>query len=215
VDLVGLEVGGVGQQRVQDVHRLPHPARDEVREQRDIGIRDQPERDPAEPAVPDRGLGQQIVLPGVDLRAVGRRGLPVTPHPRHVQLRERVDDIGRRFVDLPGVGVLVPGGVDLVRADPAHMPGDLGGSEIAAVGERGHHVPAQGVTDLRVGSGGRAEVAMPAGQVGAAGQDVQQAALRQPVQDRAFQRECRRAPVGAAPPGPGGGTLLTSINAKD
>ena len=39
VDGVGLDVGDVGQQRVQQVHRLPHPARDEVREQRECSCR--------------------------------------------------------------------------------------------------------------------------------------------------------------------------------
>ncbi len=38
MDLVGLDVGLVGQQRVQDVHRLPDPAGDEVGEQGDVGV---------------------------------------------------------------------------------------------------------------------------------------------------------------------------------
>jgi hypothetical protein len=62
-------------------------------------------------------------------------------------------------VDLVAVGVLVPGGVDLVGADAAHVPGDLGRAEVPAVGERRDHVPAQPVAaDLRLGSGGRAEM---------------------------------------------------------
>ena len=94
VDLAGLDVGVVAQQGVQDVHRLPHPAGYEAGEQRDVVVGHQPERDRAEPAVADVGLGQQVVLPRVELGAVGCRGVPVAPHPRHVQFREGVDEVG-------------------------------------------------------------------------------------------------------------------------
>lgn len=108
VDGVGLDVGDVGQQRVQQVHRLPHPARDEVGEQRDVVVGHQPERQSPEPAVSDVGLGPQAVFPGVDLRAVGGRGRPVAPHRGDIQLREGVDHVRRRLVILSGVACLFP-----------------------------------------------------------------------------------------------------------
>jgi hypothetical protein len=134
------------------------------------------------------------------LRAVSGCGRPVAPHRGNIQLREGVDHVRRGLVDLVGGGVLVPGRVDLVGADPAHVPGDLGRPEVHAVGERGHHVPAQGVSDLRIGTGGGAEMPRPAGQVGGAGQDVQQRALGQPVQHRSLQRDRRRPPLGTLAP---------------
>jgi hypothetical protein len=78
-------------------------------------------------------LGEQVVLPGVDLRSVDRDHLAVAPDPSHVQLGELVDHVGGAAVDLGGVGVLVAGRVDLVRADlAAHVPGDLGRAEVGA-----------------------------------------------------------------------------------
>ena len=63
MDGVGLDVAGVLEQALDDVDRLPHPTRDEVAEQGDIGVGHVPAGDPAVPAVPDRGRRQQVVLP--------------------------------------------------------------------------------------------------------------------------------------------------------
>lgn len=103
-----------------------------------------PVRDSSVPAVPDRGLGEEVVFPGVDLGAVRRGGLPVAPHGRHVELGERVDDRRGRLLDLGGGRVLVPGQGQLVDADlTAHVRCDLRWAEQRAVGERGQHVPRQ------------------------------------------------------------------------
>lgn len=135
VDGVGLDVGIVVQQPIDDVHRLPRPAGHEVAEQRDVGVGDESHRQAAVPAVADVGLGQQVVLPGVDLGAVDGDNLRVAPHPGHVQGREGVDHIRRALADLVGGGVLVARGVDLVgRNLAAHVPGDLGRPEVPAVG---------------------------------------------------------------------------------
>jgi hypothetical protein len=92
---------------LDDVDRLPHPARDEVAEQGDVGVGDMPVGDASIAPVPDGRFREEVVLPRVDLGAVRGNGLPVAPHAGHVQLAERVDDRRRRFLNLAGGGVLV------------------------------------------------------------------------------------------------------------
>jgi hypothetical protein len=68
-----LDVGRVLEQGFQDVDGFPHPARDEVAEQGDVGVRDVVVGDPAIAAVADRVLGQEAVLGQLVLGPV-RRG---------------------------------------------------------------------------------------------------------------------------------------------
>ena len=197
VDGVRLDVGLVAQQPIDDVDGFPRPALHEMTEQRDVGVGHEPHRQPAIAAVADVGLGEQVVLPGVDLRAVDGDDLPVAPHPGHVQGGERVDHVGRAPVYLVGGGVLVARGVELVGGDlAAHVPGHLGRAEVRAVGVGGEHVPAQNVAaDLRVRPGRRPQVPRPPGQIGGAGEDVEQAALGQPLVHRLLQCQRGRAPT--------------------
>ena len=57
----GLDVGLVGQQALDQVHRLPYPVGYEPGEQRHVGVGDVVVRDPAHAPVPDRGPCQQVV----------------------------------------------------------------------------------------------------------------------------------------------------------
>jgi hypothetical protein len=73
----------------------------------------------------------------------------------------------------------------LVRADlAAHVRGDLGRAEQGAVREHRQRVPGERVADLGVRPRSGTEVAVPAQQIGGAGEDVRQRPLRQPVTDR-------------------------------
>ncbi|MBW0288746.1 hypothetical protein ATN37_02065 [Rhodococcus sp. MH15] len=123
MDGVRLDVGLVAQQPIDDIHGLPRPTRHEMGEQRDVGVGHEPHRQTPVAAVANVGLGEQVVLPGVDLRAVDGDDLPVAPHPGHVQGGERVDHIRRASVHFVGGGVLVARGVELVGGDlAAHVP---------------------------------------------------------------------------------------------
>jgi len=84
--------------------------------------------------------------------------------------------------------VLAGGQGQFVHADlAAHVRGHLGGAEQGAVCEHRQDVAGHRVADLRIRPGCGPEVVVPAQQVGGAGEDVQQAALRQPVMDGRFQ----------------------------
>jgi hypothetical protein len=135
-----LEPGLLLEQPVDDVDGLPHPAGDEPGEQGDVGVGDVVVRDPARPAVANRGLGEEVIDERVDLRAVGGHAGPVTPGADQVQLAERVDDVGDGAVQLADGDVAAGGGPQLVGGDPGDVPGGLRRAEIAAVGERGQHV---------------------------------------------------------------------------
>jgi hypothetical protein len=144
------EPGLLLQQPVDDVDGLPHPAGDEPGEQGDVGVGDVVIRDPAGPAVPDRGLGQEVVDERVDLGAVGGHAGPVTPGADQVQLAERVDDVGDGAVQLADGDVAAGGGPQLVGGDPGDVPGGLRRAEVGAVGERGQHVAEERVAQFGV-----------------------------------------------------------------
>jgi hypothetical protein len=65
-----------------------------------------PVRDTAVSAIPHRRLGEQVVLPRVDLRPIGRDRRPIAPRRRHIELVEGVGDVRRRLLDLRRGGVL-------------------------------------------------------------------------------------------------------------
>jgi hypothetical protein len=90
-------------------------------------------RDPARPAVANRGLGEEVIDERVDLRAVGGHAGPVTPGADQVQLAERVDDVGDGAVQLADGDVAAGGGPQLVGGDPGDVPGGLRRAEVAAV----------------------------------------------------------------------------------
>jgi len=79
VEHVGLDVRRVLRQAVEDVDGLPHAARDEVAEQRDVGVRHVVVGDAAVAAIADVALREQVVLVQVPLRAVGRGALQIAP----------------------------------------------------------------------------------------------------------------------------------------
>ena len=99
VDRVRIHVRALLEQPLDDVHGLPHAARDEVREQRDVVVGDVVVGDPAVPAVADVPLGQQVVKQRVDLRPVRHDRPRVAPHLRQIQLQIGVDEVGDRAVE--------------------------------------------------------------------------------------------------------------------
>jgi hypothetical protein len=149
---IRLDIGGVLQEPVEDVHRLPHTAGDEVAEEGNIRVRDVVVGDPTIAAVPDRVLGQQILLVQVELGAVRSGGLAGPPQPRQAAAVVAVDHFPKGGVQTSG-GDMPPIGVrDLVRRNQtAGMAGGLPGAEIAAVAECGQDVAQHGVVQLRFG----------------------------------------------------------------
>jgi hypothetical protein len=107
VDDVHGHLGLVLQQALEQIHRLPHATRDEVAEERDIGIGHVPHRDATKSPIPDVGLGQHVVLPGVVLGAVDPGLADIAPHVRQVELNEHVDHVRRGGVQLFRGDVLV------------------------------------------------------------------------------------------------------------
>ena len=197
----GLDVGGVGQQALDQVHRLPHPDRDEPGEQRHVGVGDVVVRDAAHAPVPDAGLGQQVIDVGFHLGAVGGYRGAVPPRLDHVQLGEGVDHGRDRGVELVQVDVPVAHHRQLPRRYPGDVPGRLVRADVGPAGEHRHAVPAQRIGDLGVRSGGRAEMVVPAQQRERdPGHDRQQRSLRHPPADRL--RELLRGLRGSRAPAP-------------
>lgn len=73
------EVRGVLEQALQDGDRLPHPARNEVAEQRHVAVGRVMVGDPARPPVADVGRSQEVLLGEIVLGSVGRRASAVAP----------------------------------------------------------------------------------------------------------------------------------------
>ena len=141
MDRVRLDVRPVLQQPIQDVDRLPHAARDEVAEQRHVGVRDVIVADAAVPAVADVVLGEQVLLVEVPLHAVRRGVLPRAPELREREAIVRVDQGGDGLVEvlLGDVPLIDPR--DLPAVEALQGPSGLGRPQVAAVAERGRHVP--------------------------------------------------------------------------
>ncbi len=182
VDGVRLDVGGVLQQAIDDVDRLPDTARDEVAEQRDVRIGHVVVGDAAVAAIADVVRGEQILVVEVVLGAVGGRALAIAPAFGELQAGVAVDDVptGRRQF----VGIHMPA-VDErqhVRRDGAtQVSGSLGRSEIATIGEGGEDVALGRLLDLGVRAGQRTEVPGPARPVGHIAQDLDDAAFAHAV----------------------------------
>ena len=70
VNQIWLDIRLVLQQSLNDVDRFPHAARNEMTEQRNVGIGDVPHRQPAITAVADVGLREKVICPGFDLGTV-------------------------------------------------------------------------------------------------------------------------------------------------
>src|SRR6478736_1013427 len=87
-------------------------------EQGDVGVGDVPVGDSAVAAVPDVGFGEQVVLPGLDLRLVRHGDLPVAPH----AWRRRASNAAQRttsdirLLTSPG-GMPIAAGGDVPEAD--------------------------------------------------------------------------------------------------
>jgi hypothetical protein len=121
VEHVRLDVGRVLRQAVEDVDGFPHAARDEVAEQRDVGVRDMVVGDSAVAAIADVALCEQIVLVEVPLRAVGRGTLRVAPIAWQLKLVVAVDDVADRRLQLLGADLALIDEGDLARADVAFV----------------------------------------------------------------------------------------------
>jgi hypothetical protein len=89
------------------------------------------------------------------------------------------DDVDHRGLQLAGVDVLGVDSAQRLRGrDLGGVPGGLARAEVAAVAEHGEQVALDGLRELRVGAGGRPEVAGVAGPVLGVLEDVEQVALR-------------------------------------
>src|SRR3954467_11592694 len=118
---VRLDHGAVLDQRVQDMHGLPHAAGDQAGEQRDVGVGDVVVGDAAVTAVADVPRAEQVVLAQLHVGAVGDRGAPATPVPGQGEAGVLADDVDHRRLQLAGGDVLGVGPAQRLRA------GDLGG----------------------------------------------------------------------------------------
>ena len=143
VDRVRLRIRLLAQEPFDDVDGLPHAARDEVREQRDVVVGDVVVGDPAVPAVADVRLREEVVDQRVDLRPIRRDRGAVTPRLDQVEQQIGVDDVRAREVQLPGREVPGGGHAELVRGHATDMPRGLRRTEVRAVGERRQHVAQQ------------------------------------------------------------------------
>ena len=175
----GWIIRAVLQQPVQDVDGLPDAAGDEAGEQGDVAVGDVVVGDAAIAAVADVPGPEQVVLAQLDVRAVGDRGAAAAPMPRQREAGILADHVDHRRFQLVGVDVL---GVDpaqrLRGGDLGGVTGGLVGAEIAAVAEHGEQVALDGLGELRIGAGGRPEVAGVARPVLGMLEDVEQVAFR-------------------------------------
>jgi hypothetical protein len=94
MDLLGVEVGEVKQERIEDIGCFVSPTRNESAEERDVVIGNVPVRDAAGLTIADVVLGQQIVLEGFKVGAISHRSLAAPPCPRQLKLSIEVDQIG-------------------------------------------------------------------------------------------------------------------------
>ncbi len=123
MDGVRVRVRFLLEEPFDDVDGLPHPARDEVGEQRDVVVGDVVVGDPAVAAIADVPLRQQVLQQRVDHRPVGGDRPALAPRPGDVQAQVLVDHIDAGPVELLDREVADVGRAQLVRGDPAHVPG--------------------------------------------------------------------------------------------
>src|SRR5208337_4510100 len=93
VKRVGLDLRAVFHQRVKDMDGFPHAAGDEAGEQGDVGICDVVVSDAAITAVADVPGADEIVLPELDVRAVGDRCATTAPMPGQRETDVLVDHV--------------------------------------------------------------------------------------------------------------------------
>jgi len=91
VNRIGLYLRPVLLEGIQNMDAFPHATGDEAGEQGDIGTSNMMVRDAAIAAVANVSGAQEIVLPELDVRAVGDRGLVATPVPRQRKADVLVD----------------------------------------------------------------------------------------------------------------------------
>ena len=97
---VGLQGGEIFEQAIQDIDRFPHPARDEVAEQRDIRITDVMIGNTPKAAVADMMRPQQIILHEGNMGAIRNGGLPTAPEKGQLKpgvLRNHIAQGGFQF----------------------------------------------------------------------------------------------------------------------
>ena len=123
---VGLNVGFVLGQSVENVDGLPDTAGDEVRKQRDVGIADVVVGHPAIAAVPYVALRKQVVFVQVPLGAVGGSMLGIAPISRQLEPVVGVDGIADRGLKFFGGGLALIDEGDLPCADVGDVAGRLG-----------------------------------------------------------------------------------------
>ncbi len=99
VHRVGLDVGLVGEQPIEDVDRLVHAARDEMAEQGNVLVGHVVVANAAVAAIADVVLRQQVLFVHAPLGAVGRRALAAAPVAGQLELVVQIDDIDRRLVE--------------------------------------------------------------------------------------------------------------------
>ena len=76
---IRLQFGGVQQEPVEDVDRLPNPTGDKITEQGDVIAGDMRVVDPPVLAIAEVAFAQEIVLPQLHRGAVGDGGPAVSP----------------------------------------------------------------------------------------------------------------------------------------
>ncbi len=103
---VGLERGLVFEQAIEDVHRFPDTAGNEVAEQRDIGITDMVVGDATKTAIADMPRAQQIVFAQLHMRTIRNRRAPTAPEKGQLEPRVGVDHIPQSGFQFCGRDVL-------------------------------------------------------------------------------------------------------------
>src|ERR1700759_1275168 len=157
---VGLHIGRIPDQPVENIDSLVYAARNEVAEQRDVHVRHVIVADPAVSSVPDMVFGQQVLLVKIPLRAVGRHLFAGAPEFRQRKLVVRIDDLDDRLVEplFGDVSQVQPR--DLLAAQILDAACGLAGPEITAVAEQSRNEALARVVDLGLEARQRAEQGM-------------------------------------------------------
>ena len=108
---VGLDFGLIFEQTIQNINRFPYSARNEMAEERDVGIGDMVIPDPAITAVAKVIFREQILFIEIPLRAVGGSALARAPMFRQGEPIIAVNNLGNGCLQilLRDVALIDPG----------------------------------------------------------------------------------------------------------
>jgi hypothetical protein len=168
------------EQAVENIHRFPYPAGDEVAKQGDIRVADMMVRDAAELAIAHMMGSQQIILAEFDVGPIGDGALSRPPEKRQLKSRVFLDHIAQRGLELRGGNRLMVNPAQHLAANRLlRMARGLRGSKFTGIPKDGEQLPHHWFGKFGVGARRRAEVPGIAHPMLNVLEDIEQVSLRQ------------------------------------